>query len=1093
LGSVVATLGMGGSKLNAGTIEKLKAADAAAKIRPTEKRIIEEQKKEDSLSILNESLSKVNSAQSVLSSENSYQKRKPALDGDSVKVNVSSGVPVQSMTIDVQKLATNDVYESKGFITPDDVISDEDTVITFVLNKKEYNIKVAGGTTLKTLPSILDKQTDGKITANILNTGGNKPYKLIFKSTDKGLDAKVHFGTIAESFAVDNKNFPMTIGKGDIVINGEDIFEKSYTIEDLYSMTTAKIGEDEKEYEGLDLVISMINQKSETTGVSASLSSDGASITLANTAGQNINLTGNNKTLKELGFIDTSSLNGARVNVDDMDFDLASNFTIKNSAGSDVIIMYEGDNVDSLEQVEEIVNKKFKEGLIDVKAKITLYANGEKSLTLYSSEDNEIEVNGDSGNLSELGIAANTNTYKKGSPVDEAELDFNLNQDFTINGKDGKAVVLFDQGDNISDMEDVVDRINELYEDKKTSIKAYLNEQNKGNYYITLENLDGGEINLGIDKDDLALLGIDDLANINNIQSGANQNGTQVVSNEFNFTNYTFGNNFLLNGELIVGGHQSIKDMADLVDKINAKSDDTDVEARYETNVLGQDFIKLYNQSGGNIVLDGNDEDLKQIGLFDKSENRTSIEGDGVDLTSFEIDKDFTLNGKTIYSKGEVVSSLKQLLQKINEQTSSTGVSANITKNYEGTETITLENSSGEDILIAGDDANLARIGLAQKSKRGAGVSMGILGFSNIQQAGDAVIRYNGAKIVRDSNKIDDLVVGVNLEFLKEGVTRIDIQKDFESIKKSVLQFVEDYNALGKSIEGLTKFDKENGGVGVFQGISEVSTIMHKLNREITKYYPKLEIKSLMEIGIDIDKTGKMSLDEKKFDQALSKSPDDVEKLVRGYTKDFLPTSVSSINMKKEAFDVGFGSKYLFKINGYSFFNKSDPLINIKYNEQSKRHEGLIELVKKINHKTDITSIEADIDTESGKLVLKHLDGGEIYFDGSSDTTLDNLGLKGRRAFAITKNHVKGVFSHVSDYFDSLVGNNTSTLKKYEESLKANLKRLEEEKESATKRLDQKYDVMSSQFASYDSQIAKMKQQFSSLEMQIKQSINSKN
>jgi len=117
LGSVVATLGMGGSKLNAGTIEKLKAADAAAKIRPTEKRIIEEQKKEDSLSILNESLSKVNSAQSVLSSENSYQKRKPALDGDSVKVNVSSGVPVQSMTIDVQKLATNDVYESKGFIT----------------------------------------------------------------------------------------------------------------------------------------------------------------------------------------------------------------------------------------------------------------------------------------------------------------------------------------------------------------------------------------------------------------------------------------------------------------------------------------------------------------------------------------------------------------------------------------------------------------------------------------------------------------------------------------------------------------------------------------------------------------------------------------------------------------------------------------------------------------------------------------------------------------------------------------------------------------------------------------------------------------
>jgi flagellar capping protein FliD len=1091
---LTATLGLGGSKLNGETIEKLKAADAAAKIRPTEKRIVEEEKKEESLGILNESLSKVNTAQSVLSSEASYQKRKPVLDGDSVAIDVQSGVPVQSMAIDVEQLATNDVYESRGFLTKDDVISDEDTVLTFVHDKKEYNINIPGGTTLKQLPSILEKETDGKITGSILNTGGSKPFKLIMKSVDKGLDSKIHFGTIAESFEIDNKNFPMTISKGDIVINGEDIFDKSYTIDDLYAMTTVVDGEESKELEGLELVVHMINKKKETTGVSASLSSDGASITLSNTSGQSINLTGNNQTLRDLGFIDTSSINGSRVDAGNIDFDLNQDLTIQNAAGQDVIIMYEGDNVDSIEQVRDEINKKFEEGKIGVKAKITLYATGEKSLTLYTSEDGEIKLKGDSGNLSELGIAANTNTYKRGVAINEAELDFNLNQDFTINGKEGEPITIFDQGDNISDIGYVVERINDLYEDGLTDIKAYRNETNDGDYYITLENLAGGEIDLGIDKNDLALLGIDDLANINNVQSAANQNGTRLVSDEFNFTNYAFGGNLMLNGELIVKARESITGMQDLADKINAKTGETSVVARAETNWLGQEYLKLYNQSGGNIVIDGTDTDLKQVGLFEKSENRTSIEGDGVDLTSFGISKDLKINDTVIYSEGESVKSLKELLQRINEKTSSTGVSANITQNYEGTETITLENAEGEDILLDGDNTDLARIGLSLKaSKLGAGVSMGILGLENIQRAQDAVFTYNGAKIVRDSNKVNDLVTGVDMEFLKEGLTRIDIQKDFEAIKGAVMQFVEDYNALGESIESLTKFDKEDGAVGVFQGISEVSTIMHKLNREITKYYPKLEVKSLMEVGIDIDKTGKMSLDEQKLDAALQKSPDDVEKLVRGYTKDFLPTQVQSLNMKKEAFDIGFGSKYLFKINGHTFFSKSDPVINIAYNEQTKRYDGLIELVKKINHKTDITNIEADIDTETGRLVIKHLEGGEIGFDGSSTNTLNNLGLEGRRAFAVKKDQVKGVFSHVSDYFDSLVGDENSTLKKYEESLKANLKRLEDEKESATKRLDEKYDLMANQFASYDSQIGRMKQQFKSLEMQIKQQINGKN
>lgn len=993
MAGIAATLGIGSGKLTGDTLEKLKAADRAAQVKPTERRIEEATKKTEQIATLNQSISEVQQSQTQLSNEVSYQKRKPSVTGDSVSVTVDDGVPIQNLSFDVKKLAQNDIYESKGFVTRDDVISDEDTLLTFSTAGKDYSINIAGGTTLKQLPALLEKQTEGQVTGTLLDTGGPKPIKMLIKSKETGLDSKINFGDATDSYEVDMSNFPINIGKGDIIVNGVNIFDEAISIADLYDIKTI----DSKEYQGLEVIVKKINDKSNETGVSATLSSNGASIILTNIKGQQIDLSGDNDVLNALGLKDAKKLIGNRLRDEDLDFDFSKDFTIKDKNGEDVIIFYEGDNVDSLQEVADRVNDKFNDGKIDVNASVTIFSNGEKSLTfnVKNGSSSELKLNGDAGNLSQLGIATSQNTFQKGTEINEAELDFNLNQKFTINDKNGANITVFGQGENISDLEDVAYEINRLFDRGMTDIKAYYNKTDGGKSYLSFENVKGGEINLGVDDNDLKQMGLYTLENVIN---------TQATS----------------------------------------------------------------NTSGG-----------------------TKEEGNSVDFKDVKFGEDFTINGTAIYESGDYEDEIEEIVKKINSKALSTGVIAHLTKNYDETAFITLENKQGENIEIDGLNEDLNKFGLAQKTVQSSSKSLGILGLTNIQRASDASIEYNGARITRKSNEIDDLAVGVKIKLLDEGKSTINIARDFEVVNASVKSFVEAYNALGKNIEALTKYDKEKGTVGVFQGISEVSTIMHKLNQQITKYHPKLEIKSMMELGIDINKEGIMSLDESKLSAAMSKSPEDVESLLRGFYKDLKPTTVSTGDIKKDGFNVGFGSSMMLKINGHTFFTKSDDTLNIKYNSGFDRYDNLNELAKKINAKTDITNIEADVN-ENKELIIRHLKGNEINFDGSNEEVLRNLGLYGKRAFAVKQNFEKGVFTNINDYFDSLVDGDNALLTRYSKGLDDNLKKLEEEKARSIERLDTKYETMANQFASYDSMMSEMKNSFNSLDMIIKQSVSEK-
>ena len=164
---------------------------------------------------------------------------------------------------------------------------------------------------------------------------------------------------------------------------------------------------------------------------------------------------------------------------------------------------------------------------------------------------------------------------------------------------------------------------------------------------------------------------------------------------------------------------------------------------------------------------------------------------------------------------------------------------------------------------------------------------------NRLQTAQDALFKYNGVEIERSSNKVDDLIVGVDINLNSTGASTVNIKSNVDDITKSIQQFVADYNAMVSNLQNLTAFNKDTGDVGLFQGFSEFSTLSRKLPNDIfgntlsyetTKLdyngnkYTSKSVFSAADLGLSLNRNGLLSFDENKFRDSFEKHPDLVER-----------------------------------------------------------------------------------------------------------------------------------------------------------------------------------------------------------------------
>ncbi|GAX87221.1 flagellar hook-associated protein 2 [Lebetimonas natsushimae] len=191
----LSSLGIGSGVLTADVIDKLKNADKEIMVKPIETKLNLIKKKEKALSEFQSIGAIVKGDILDLASGAVFAKVNTNISGSSVSVTANDGVKPQNFNINVNQLAQNDVYESKGFANSDTIIntSGGDKTLAIGVGDVTSTITLKSGATLDDLKNAINNADIG-ITASIIDTGiGDNPYKLILKADDTGADNIIKF------------------------------------------------------------------------------------------------------------------------------------------------------------------------------------------------------------------------------------------------------------------------------------------------------------------------------------------------------------------------------------------------------------------------------------------------------------------------------------------------------------------------------------------------------------------------------------------------------------------------------------------------------------------------------------------------------------------------------------------------------------------------------------------------------------------------------------------------------------------------------------------------------------------------------------
>lgn len=160
-----------------------------------------------------------------------------------------------------------------------------------------------------------------------------------------------------------------------------------------------------------------------------------------------------------------------------------------------------------------------------------------------------------------------------------------------------------------------------------------------------------------------------------------------------------------------------------------------------------------------------------------------------------------------------------------------------------------------------------------------------------IQTAQDAVLRINGINVTKSTNTITDLYEGVTLNLKSADVSKtvnVSITRAPGDVSSKLTSFIGAYNSTIAFLN--TQFaynpadDKTGNGPPPLNGDSAARQVQQRLKNFVTGRVQGLngkEISAISELGVESDqKTGLLSLDTGKLEEALNNDPASVERLL---------------------------------------------------------------------------------------------------------------------------------------------------------------------------------------------------------------------
>ncbi|WP_270971287.1 flagellar filament capping protein FliD [Campylobacter upsaliensis] len=358
---------------------------------------------------------------------------------------------------------------------------------------------------------------------------------------------------------------------------------------------------------------------------------------------------------------------------------------------------------------------------------------------------------------------------------------------------------------------------------------------------------------------------------------------------------------------------------------------------------------------------------------------------------------------------------------------------------------------------------------------------------NHLKKAQNAEFTMDGIKMVRPSNTITDLAVGLTLTLNKTGEVNFEVQQDTEAVTKAMEDLVNAYNDLVANLNASTDFNNETGMKGTLQGVSEVNSIRSTLISALFDSVPvegvvkdkngndmnATVMLSMQDFGLKISESGNLSFIKSDFEKKMKEDISFAEGFFAGITKykdiDHAGETVETGKGKIEDKEFGLGDfKIIFNHETYDLSKTKDgkPFKPQGKNEQEKM-QSLVDHINSFN--IDGLSVKLEEVKSNGVNGFKikfHSENGSDFAIEGKEKLLEQFGLS---ATKITAQPIegKGIFAQLKNTLEGITGKDGS-LTKYDEGLTKDTEALNKSKDSTQEMIDKRFETMQMQFLQYE-------------------------
>jgi flagellar hook-associated protein 2 len=195
-------------------------------------------------------------------------------------------------------------------------------------------------------------------------------------------------------------------------------------------------------------------------------------------------------------------------------------------------------------------------------------------------------------------------------------------------------------------------------------------------------------------------------------------------------------------------------------------------------------------------------------------------------------------------------------------------------------------------VVVTGSSGvdNAFTISASDTSSSGGDIDSGFdFSSTNLQEAADAAVTVDGISVTSDSNTITDAVPGLTLVLKATNsgsAATVDLSNDTSVAKAKVTALVTAYNDANSLMDEVTNpaSTMETYG-GTLVGNSTVRTLRDQIRSLVTAQSstaPSSDLAYLHDLGVEVDKTGKLTVNTVKLDLAMDTDFSNTVKLLSG-------------------------------------------------------------------------------------------------------------------------------------------------------------------------------------------------------------------